>query len=156
MPTTFHRPDSPARLLRDGDGLILEHPMLGHVERQVLGVTHVPDDVLAACGWVPDDLTRAASGLPNGRENAQPSPAACPLPTGDGRNADSRNPVEPERETEIEKLRKALRESMRYVESTDGTRGDLVGCAVNVHEFLAWLRLASAGIERTMKPQKET
>ena len=40
------------------------------------------------------------------------------------------------------KLREALREAMRYVESTDGTRGDLMGCQVNAHEFLAWVRLA--------------
>jgi len=92
-------------------------------------------------------MTRPASGLPNGRENASPSHTARRGgPTR--RNADSRNPVEPERETEIEKLRKALREAVRYVESTDGTRGDLVGCAVNVHEFLAWVRLASARLDR--------
>jgi hypothetical protein len=53
---------------------------------------------------------------------------------------------EPAWETEIKRLRKALRESMRYVESTDGTRGDLVGCAVNAHEFLDWVRLANSPI----------
>jgi hypothetical protein len=39
---------------------------------------------------------------------------------------------------------KALREVMRYVESTDGTRGDLCGCAVNAHKYLACVRLVTA------------
>ena len=50
-------------------------------------------------------------------------------------------------ETEIKKLRKALCQAMRYVESADGTRGDLVGCEVNAHEFLDWVRLVKASKE---------
>ena len=84
---TYTRPDSPARLIRDGDGLILEHPMLGGVERQVLGVTHVSDDVLLAGGWIPDnDLTRPASGMANAVKNAPNGETAI---LGRRRNADS-------------------------------------------------------------------
>ena len=35
----------------------------------------------------------------------------------------------------------ALRECMRYVESTHGARGDLVGCAVNYNEYEWWKKL---------------
>jgi hypothetical protein len=35
----------------------------------------------------------------------------------------------------------ALREAMKYVESTDGTRGELVGCAVNALTYLEWVRI---------------
>lgn len=45
--------------------------------------------------------------------------------------------------TENRKLRIALRESLRYLESTDGSVGDLFGCAVKVHEFVNWDRLAN-------------
>ena len=38
-------------------------------------------------------------------------------------------------------LRKALCECMRYVESTHGKRGDLVGCAVNKNEYSWWEKL---------------
>lgn len=38
-------------------------------------------------------------------------------------------------------LRRALREAMEYVESTDGTRGESFGSAVNACEYLAWVRL---------------
>jgi hypothetical protein len=62
---------------------------------------------------------------------------------------------EPAWETEIKKLRKALREAMRYIESTDGTRGDLVGCAVNTHEFLDWIRLANSSIGRCSDAERQ-
>jgi hypothetical protein len=38
-------------------------------------------------------------------------------------------------------LENVLRECMRYVESTDGTKGDLVGCAVHRIEYVQWVRL---------------
>lgn len=46
-------------------------------------------------------------------------------------------------EKDFEKLRNALKECLRYVESTAGTRGDLVGCAVNEYEFMGWVRVAN-------------
>jgi hypothetical protein len=44
-------------------------------------------------------------------------------------------------EARIAELQNALREAMRYVESTDGTRGELAGTAVGAHEYLRWVRL---------------
>ena len=45
-------------------------------------------------------------------------------------------------ERERDELRAMLKQAMQYLESTDGRRGDLVGCAVKSSAYEDWLKKA--------------
>jgi hypothetical protein len=55
---------------------------------------------------------------------------------------------------ERDEARKALREAMTYLESTDGTRGYMYGCAVNALTFLNWVR--AAGLDKLFEMMDAT
>lgn len=50
-------------------------------------------------------------------------------------------------EADVANLKRCLKEAIRYVETTDGTRGDLVGCQVNANTFLDWVRASNRAID---------
>jgi hypothetical protein len=52
------------------------------------------------------------------------------------------------REERFAKIQAALRECLRYVESEDRTRGDLMGCAVTAHDYHEWVRISNEQVRR--------
>ena len=44
---------------------------------------------------------------------------------------------------ELETTLSCLREALKYIECTDGTRGELYGCAVSYPTYQEWMRLAA-------------